>query len=94
MKRKYPCQKVIFVDVDDTLIKRGKLNNKLVEWCKDKKLMGFKIILWSSAGEEYARKIATRFELLDIFETIISKPGYIVDDKGWGWIKFTKVINL
>jgi hypothetical protein len=24
---------------------------------------------------------------------VLSKPGYIIDDLGWSWIKYTKVIR-
>ena len=28
-----------------------------------------------------------------IFDHVLSKPGYVLDDKGWTWIKFTRVIK-
>ena len=92
--QKYPPPKVIFIDVDGTLIQKGILNEKLIKWCKDKKNNGFKLTLWSARGEEHAKKVAMLFKVSDIFDYIISKPGYIVDDLGWRWIKFTRVISL
>jgi hypothetical protein len=34
-----------------------------------------------------------RFGLQDHFSAVIGKPGYIVDDMGWGWTKFTKIVT-
>jgi len=28
-----------------------------------------------------------------IFDHVLSKPGYVLDDKGWTWVKFTRVIK-
>ncbi len=53
------------------------------------------MILWSARGKAHAEQAAKISKLTDTFDTIISKPGYIVDDKGWSWIKYTKnVTNL
>ena len=90
---KYPRQKVIAVDVDGTLSLRGQPNTKLIEWCKAKASEGFSLMLWSSQGEQHARDMADRFGCADLFHVICSKPGAIVDDKGWGWIKYTTVVR-
>ncbi len=91
--RKFPISKVIAVDVDGTLIVGGFLNKSLVEWCRKKREEGFSMILWSLRGENYAKKMAEWAGVTDIFHNIIGKPGYIVDDKGWGWTKFTRRIT-
>ena len=70
------------------------MNENLVNWCKSKKLDGFELVLWSARGEKYSRLFAEKHFLTDIFDKIISKPGYIVDDKGWQWLKFTRVISF
>ena len=90
---KYAPQKVIAVDIDGTLHKNGIANQKLIEWCKDRKEEGFFMMLWSARGEEYARKFAKNYKIEGMFDLICSKPGYIVDDQGWGWVKYTKVIR-
>ena len=51
------------------------------------------IMLWSARGESHARNAAETFGVADLFHTICSKPGYVVDDLGWSWIKHTKVIR-
>ena len=84
---KYPPPKWIFVDIDRTLSKT------LIEWIRRKRPDGYRFVLWSSRGEEYAKSVAQKWSITDLFEHIISKPGYIVDDKGWGWIRWTKIIR-
>ncbi len=90
---KYAPQKVIAVDVDGTLHNNGIVNQNLIKWCKEQKERGFFMMLWSARGQAYAQKFADTFKINALFDLICSKPGYIVDDQGWGWIKYTKVIR-
>jgi len=90
--RKYPPQRVIAVDVDGTLIINGIVNEKLVNLCKKKKKEGFTMILWSAGGQNHAIKAAKLSGLNDVFDHIISKPGYIIDDMGWNLVKYTEII--
>ena len=92
-KQKYPRQKLIAVDVDGTLFVRGALNVDLAEWCKQKKSEGFRLMLWSARGQKHAEEAAYRSNLEDVFDTVISKPGFVVDDMGWSWVKYTKIID-
>lgn len=89
----YPRNKVIFVDVDGTLHQQGIVNQVVVDWCKDIKSKGFTLVLWSMRGSAYARESARLIGIEDLFEAIISKPGYILDDDGWSWVKYTQVIR-
>ncbi len=91
---KHPRNKSIFIDIDGTLISRGVLNETIVTFCKRKKAEGFDIILWSARGREYAETVAAMCGITDLFTAIIGKPGYVVDDLGWNWIKYTKVLTL
>lgn len=91
---KHPPTRTIAVDVDGILILHSiYLNTALVEYCRHKKAEGFSLMLWSARGKEYAESIAQKFGLTDLFEVILAKPGYIVDDLGWDWIKYTQVIR-
>tara|TARA_R110000744_G_scaffold224695_1_gene343198 strand:+ start:42 stop:359 length:318 start_codon:yes stop_codon:yes gene_type:complete len=92
-QQKHPPAKVIAIDVDGTLQIRGLPNNQLIEWCKERKAEGYTMMLWSARGEFHAKKFAELFGVVDLFDLICSKPGYIVDDQGWGWIKYTRVIR-
>ena len=83
------------VDVDGTLVlPSGRLNTKLVEFCRLRKAEGFEVILWSARGKEHAQKAVAFFKLEDVFSQVLSKPGYIVDDKGWTWTRFTKCLRI
>jgi hydroxymethylpyrimidine pyrophosphatase-like HAD family hydrolase len=93
MQQKYPPSKVIAIDVDGTLIINGVVNDDLVAWCKARKNDGFCMILWSARGEKHAKNAAKTTKLEAVFNHILSKPSYIVDDKGWSWIKYTRVIK-
>ncbi len=93
MQQKYPPAKVIAIDVDGTLITKGVVNDDLVAWCIDRKNEGFCMILWSARGEKHAKNAAKITNLEGVFNHILSKPSYIVDDKGWSWIKYTRVIK-
>jgi len=90
---KHPYPNVIFVDVDGTLLLKSGLNAGLADWCR-KNTEKSELVLWSARGQKYAKNFAQHFEITDIFKTIISKPGYIIDDLGWTWIKYTKVLEL
>ena len=84
---------VIAVDVDGTLGLHGIVNERLIAWCRQKKAAGKTLILWSARGEAHARRAAEFFNLVDLFDVITGKPEAIVDDKGWGWIRFTTVVR-
>ena len=90
---KYTRAKTIFVDVDRTLFLGKKINVDLVEWIRDKHNAGFEIIIWSSRGTEYAKLATDKAGLSEIVLCSISKPGYIIDDQGWSWINYTKVLR-
>ena len=92
-KQKHPPPKVIAVDVDGTLIIDGKVNEELVDYCRRKKDEGYTMILWSSRGEANAVSAAKQSGLEDVFNILMSKPGYIVDDKQWSWVKYTRVVT-
>lgn len=89
----YPPANAIAVDVDGTLCQHGVLNGAVVEFVKRQRARGLSVMLWSARGESYARSMAERFGVAALFNHIVSKPGYVVDDLGWSWIRHTKVIS-
>lgn len=89
----YPPPRVVAVDVDGTLLINGQKNPAVVRWCERLKAEGYVLHLWSSRGRKYAESVAELFGVTHLFDVILSKPGYILDDMGWGWIKYTKVIH-
>lgn len=95
MKRKHSRTRCVCIDIDDTLIVDGKLNRKVVRYAQQKREDGFDLVLWSARGRHYAESTAERYGLVGLFDAIIGKPGYIVDDMGWSWTKYTRnVANL
>ena len=92
-RQKYPPTKCVGVDIDGTLVRDGRLNNDLVTWVRARKADGFDVILWSARGRVYAERVAERFKITDCFTAIIGKPGFIVDDQGWGWTKYCRVVR-
>ncbi len=95
MSSSLPKPKVIFVDVDDTLIFRnGSVNRELIKFLSVKRSEGFTLVLWSMAGEAHAREASAKAGMDHLFSNIISKPGYIVDDKRWHWIRDTKAFPV
>jgi len=92
-RQKYPPARCIGIDVDGTLVRKGRLDRRLADWAKEKKEEGFEVILWTARGRDHALRTAKKFEIEDHFTAIIGKPGYVVDDLGWTWVKFTRVVR-
>ena len=92
--RDLPPPRVIAVDVDGTLHIRGEPNTKAIAWLHKRKAEGFALMLWSMRGEAHARLISKQIGCVDLFDVIVSKPGYILDDEGWRWIQRTKVMRV
>lgn len=90
---RYRPPKIIAVDVDGTLVIKGRGNTKLIQWLKAQHAAGYVLILWSMRGERYAEMVANELGIRDLFTHVLGKPGYVVDDKGWGWIRDTKVVT-
>jgi len=89
----YPERKVLYVDVDNTLVTGDSVNVNVLEWLHKKVADGYQLNLWSARGEEYARAVAIRHSLTDMFAHILAKPGMIVDDVGWSWARYTRAVN-
>lgn len=93
MTQTYPPPRVVAIDVDGTLIGPQGVNRSVVAWALERKQAGYSLILWSSRGEAHARKAAEIAGMTEAFDHILSKPGYVLDDQGWGWIKYTRVVG-
>lgn len=86
---KYKPRKHIAIDVDGTLFKNGAPDQKVVEFAKQKKANGFTVVVWSARGEKHAEDAVNISGLRPYVDGIASKPGYILDDKGWNWTRYT-----
>jgi len=89
----HPVPRVIYCDVDGTLHRNGMANTRLIAWLNDRKAEGFTLYLWSMRGDKHARDWAHSLGIVELFAAIVPKPGYIVDDQGWTWVKFTRCIR-
>ena len=71
----------VFVDVDLTLVDaNGKLFDGAREGLQRLQDKGCHLFLWSTVGADYARTIAARHQLTDLFEGFAAKPDIIIDD--------------
>ncbi len=71
----------IFVDVDLTLVDaNGRLMDGAREALQQLADEGCHLFLWSTVGAEYARKVAARYQLTNLFEGFVAKPDIIIDD--------------
>jgi len=91
-KPKYTPRKVVYVDVDGVLLIGGAYSNDNVDRVKELHHNGFELVLWSSRGREHAERVAKETEITELFTAILSKPSYIIDDKGWTWTRFVRCI--
>lgn len=92
-----PRPKTIYVDVDGTLIlKNGTVNTHLINFLENMSEANggdYQLILWSMAGHAHAETVAEELNITRLFEHILTKPGYMIDDDGKNWLRFTHLIT-
>lgn len=93
MSQRFPPANSVFIDVDGTLVINGKINLGLLDWIKGRKEDGCEVVLWSARGRQHAEDLAEQWGVADVFDAIVSKPGYIVDDLGWTWTQYTRAMH-
>jgi len=78
-------QRVIFVDVDDTLIRSVGTKRipmpLVVARVRALHQQGVALYLWSSGGAEYARASAVELGIEDCFLAFLPKPDVYLDDQ-------------
>lgn len=78
-------QRVVFVDVDDTLVRSvGTKRIPMVPVVKRVRELydqGVALYLWSSGGAEYARSSAVELGIEDCFVAFLPKPDAYLDDQ-------------
>ena len=76
--------KVIFVDVDDTLVRSVGTKRipmvATVRYVKALKTEGWELYCWSAGGGEYARQSAEELGIADCFVGFLPKPTVMLDD--------------
>ncbi|MCX2861592.1 DUF705 domain-containing protein [Paucibacter sp. PLA-PC-4] len=76
---------VVYVDVDDTLVrsvgsKRIPMT-RVVEHVRQLKAAGAVLYCWSSGGGEYARQSAVELGIEQSFQAFLPKPNVMIDDQ-------------
>jgi predicted HAD superfamily phosphohydrolase YqeG len=76
---------VIYVDVDDTLVRHGSSAPtpiaRVIDQVKRLHARGFSLYLWSTGGAEYAQRIATELGVDGCFAGFLPKPTVLIDDQ-------------
>ena len=78
-------ESVIFVDVDDTLIrsfgsKQIPIPNT-IRYVREMFNAGNLLYCWSRGGAQYSRDVATKLGIADCFVCFLPKPNVVVDDR-------------
>ena len=76
---------VVYVDVDDTLIRSAGTKRiripLAIQRVRDLHRKGAVLYLWSTGGGEYARSTAIELGIEDLFSGFLPKPTIIIDDQ-------------
>ena len=76
---------VVFVDVDDTLVRSAGTKRipipAVIAHVRGLRAEGAVLYLWSSGGAEYARRSAEELGIVDCFAGFLPKPHLIIDDQ-------------
>jgi cation transport ATPase len=79
------CSPVIFVDVDDTLVRSVGAKRipmpHVIAAVRGLAAQGASLYLWSSGGAAYARATAVELGLSDCFVGFLPKPHAYIDDQ-------------
>lgn len=83
----------IYVDTDETVKIGNKPNMLLIGYLRRLRQLHpeYTIVLWSAAGQKHAMDVATEFDILDVFDYVLSKPTWLFDDLEDEWDKNIKV---
>ena len=93
--------KVIFVDVDDTLVRSVGTKRipvpGVVARVRELHAQGALLYLWSSGGSEYAKSSAAELSIEQCFVAFLPKPDVYVDDQDieeWRYCKHVLPANV
>jgi len=90
-------ERVIFVDVDDTLIrsygtKRIPIPNAIL-YVRDMFEAGHHLYCWSRGGANYSREVAIELGIEDCFLGFLPKPDIVVDDRLEGLLAHCEFVH-
>ncbi len=91
-----PTPLVVYVDVDDTLIRTAGTKripvSGVAQHVAKLAAEGAVLYCWSSGGADYAREVATELGIANCFTAFLPKPHVIVDDQDvTKWRRTTQV---
>jgi len=76
---------VIFIDVDDTLVRsvgsKRIPNPSIIQKVRTLHAEGVALYLWSTGGAEYAKRSAAEFGIDSCFVAFLPKPHAYIDDQ-------------
>jgi predicted HAD superfamily phosphohydrolase YqeG len=76
---------VIYVDVDDTLVRHASSAPapiaNVIDQVRRLHARGFSLYCWSTGGAEYAQRIATELGVAACFTAFLPKPTILIDDQ-------------
>lgn len=76
---------VIYVDVDDTLVRHARTApepiTRVIDQVRRLHARGFSLYCWSTGGAEYAQRIATELGVSECFAAFLPKPTILIDDQ-------------
>jgi predicted HAD superfamily phosphohydrolase YqeG len=80
-----PTPQIIYVDVDDTLVRSVGTKRipmpRVIDRVRNLHAGGATLYLWSSGGGEYAKETAKELGISDLFTAFLPKPTLIIDDQ-------------
>jgi len=89
-------KRVIYIDVDDTLIRSvGKTQIPMpasVDYVRRMHEAGDLLYCWSRGGGDYARDVAVSLGIVDCFIGFLPKPDVCLDDRGDKMLDYCEVI--
>lgn len=84
-------KKVIYIDVDDTLIRSAGSKRipitHMIELVKQLYAAGVELYCWSRAGRQHAINVALEYKIYGCFTAFLTKPDLLIDDTlftDWG----------
>lgn len=90
------ANRVIYVDVDDTLIRTYGTKQipmpASAEFVRRMHTAGHTLYCWSRGGGDYACEVATSLGIADCFVAFLPKPDVVLDDRGADLLDYCVVV--
>jgi hypothetical protein len=89
-------QLIVYVDVDDTLVRSAGTKvismTATIDHVRALKSEGVVLYCWSSGGGEYAKGVAERLGIVELYEAFLPKPHVLIDDQSFAdWRRLIQV---